>query len=447
MKQVLTDSRAVRPWGASLGGFAALLVLLVVALFGLLAGAQSLTVISLCSGGRALDVGTERLLLERQVQRAIEEAVLQQWESRSESPVPFEEELSRQLGRVAASDLHLSLVSPLNLPSIGSDFPEGGASQAFAEPSQALLSRCGPELRVLCGSLVQEGSVEPLGVMVTGATWPAQDGVSLNFEYQVLRMPLSGFGDLAYDLPDELKGPVPGVAPLAPTGGLARERDSARRTDLSASGAGLPFQFRRRASIATAMARVFSRDYVQALARLAGPSLVHRLDLPSKDTAQLSGLVRTPGGANLDLALAGEGNFGGQLRQGALLVIASNQPGQQLVLSDSGLVEGAPLLLLVIGAGGLRVQLGSCRRPVLLIGSKIDLVPDGGAWAGGVMLGPGCRVLVGSAPVTLSHFAHHAGDGLVLSDCFQVKGVPDARVASLSPTLVCVNCRSVSHEP
>lgn len=445
MTPLCIDFRAARfPCGRH-GGFAALLVLLVVALFGLLAGAQSLTVISLCGAGRALDVGTERLLLERRVQRAVEEAVLQEWESRFEAPAPFGDELARQLDRVVSSELQLSAIVPYTPPSFAGDFLEGGAPLSFAAPSQALLARCGPELRALCGGLVQEGRVEPLGILVNGATWPSGETLSLNFEYQVLRVPLCGLGDLAYDLPDELNSPVAGEAPLSFTGGLARERDGARRADLIGEAAGLPFQFRRRASIASMMARVFSRDYAHNLARLAGPCLVHRLDLPSKDTAQLTGLVRTLDGASLDLGLAGEGSFGGQVRQGALLVIASSQAGQRLVLSDSGSVAASPLVLVVVGAGGLRVQLGACRRPVLLIGSRIDLVPDGGTWAGAVMIGPGCRVLPGSAPVTLPHFSHHAGDGAVFADWFLVRGAPDLRLASLSPTLVCVNCRSSSH--
>jgi len=427
-------------------GFIALLVLLFVTFFGVLAGLQSLTLLGLCGAGRGFDAGFERLLLERQLQCAVEESVLQQWEGRHESPRGFEADLTACLARLAPPGVSLSSESPVVGPSLTPDFIEGGPSLTTVHPTEQLLSRCGPELRRLCGTLVSEGPVTALAVRVEGLPWPGHDTESLKFEYSTLRVPVLALGALAYDLPDELGRPVPGASPMSLTGGLARDRDAARRGDLVGSGSGLPFQFRRRASIAAALARVFSKDFVDSAARLAGPCLLHRLDLPQAETALLQGLTRNTEGACLDLSLAGQGSFAGLSRSGVLLVLASSLPGQVLRLQDSGPDSQLPLVLLVVGNGTQEVQLGDCRRPVLLIASKVDIRPLGGVWAGGLMLGPGCRVLSGSGPVDLSSLAYHAGDGAGAELWFRPLRAPNPQLAALSPTVVFVNTRIVSNE-
>jgi len=427
-------------------GFIALLVLLFVAFFGVLAGLQSLTILGLCGAGRGFDAGLERLLLERQLQCAVEESVLEQWEARHESPRGFEADLSSRLAMLAVSGVDLTAEAPIVAPFFPADFTEGGAPLDVAPPTGLLLSRCGPELRRLCGSLVSEGPATGVTVRGAGLAWPGNDTASFKFEYTVLRVPVLAMGLLAYDLPDELGRPVPGSAPLVFTGGLARERDAARRGDLVGSGTGLPFQFRRRASIAAGLARVFSKDFVDSAARLAGPCLLHRLDLPQAETAQWSGLARQADGASLDLSLAGRGSFAGLSRSGDLLVLATSFPGQVLRLQDSGPVSGQPLVLLIVGNGTQQVQLGDCRRPVLLIACKVDILPMGGVWAGGLMLGPGCRVLPGSSPVEVSSLAYHAGDGASAELWFRTLRPPNPQLAAFSPTVAFVNTRIVPDE-
>jgi hypothetical protein len=420
--------------------------MLIVAFFGVLGGLQSLTMISLCGNSRGLDTGVERLLLERQLQVAVEETILQQWERRHETPPPFREVLSGNLERLSCPGVVLTPELSPEAPQFLPDFLEGGASLSFAPPTEALLARCGPELRALCGVLVAEDPGRKLAVQAEGMPWAVSSSESLKVEYSVFRVPLSALGDLAYDLPDELGKSVAGSASLSVTGGLARERDPARREDLTGPGTGLPFHFRRRASLAASYARLFSKDSVESLARLAGPCLMHRLDLPERDTAQCVGLSRTPDGGSLDLAVAGQGGFGGRTSTGSLLVVASAKPGQLLRLYDSGSLVSSPLVVLVVGTGSLRLQLASCQRPVLLIASKVELLSEGGAWAGGLILGPGCRVLPGSGRLELSHFSHHAGDGAVFDSWFKVSLPVDPQLAGLSPSVVFVNSRLSSHD-
>lgn len=394
------------------GGFIALLVVVLLAFFGLVAGLQVLLHASVGVSSRALEFRRQQLLLDRLCEQAAREAVL----SQTDVPARTEAFADSLAGKLAALGLQEAVVlsCPSELPTPPS-FPFAEATaEPLVEPSQGLLTLAGPELRYLAGGRVAEYRLSGFEFQVRRPVLGGEAQHKVSLEARLLSVPLARQGRVAYDLPSEIAASsLSGTAAPSDSLGLSPGRDGAAGAGLRARADAMPNHFRHKGSLSAAYQRLFSQSFIERVASLAGPTRFLDLDAAPAEAPVLDGLTRTAQGAVFDLGLAGHGSWNGVEDSGNCFLFTERTAGRVLALVDSvGRSDQAPLVLVVLGEtpGGLVLELGNVSRPVVLVAFNATLRASAGTFFdGAVFLAPSCTLPPLGGRLDLAHLSYWGG--------------------------------------
>lgn len=398
-------------------GFLALLVMALLAFFGLVAGLQVLLHASAGVSSRALEFRRQRLLLDRLLEQAAREAVLARAEPSAALDASLPDTLMEKLGSLG---LQTAVVEscPSELPSLPQYPVLEGMFEPLAAPSPEFLALAGPELRFLVGDRLGEYRLDDFEFE---ARRPVLGGTvlhRLSLEARLATVPLARQGRVAYDLPSEIAAETPPAdASTSDSLGLVPSRDDAACVSLHSRSDALPNFFRHRACLAAAYQRLFSQAFVDRTALLASPTRFLDMDAEASSAPVLEGLTRTEEGVTFDLGVAGRGSWNGMAEEGSVFLFVSKTKGRVLSLVDSqARADLGPLVVVALGGepGGLLLDLGNVARPVLLVAFNATVrASEGTVFRGAVFLSPTCGLSTSGGRLDLPHLSYWGGSGAV----------------------------------
>ncbi len=404
------------------GGILLGVLVLLLVFFGVLAGMQTLIVVQadLCTRGLAIEHQNE--VLRQRARLALQEGLQASLEARDLAHFPERvarvlTALGRDGGTVQLEGLEAGALAVNWLPMLD-------AVPVPLTPAPASLQGLHPGLGIREGTLVSPGPERTVRVVVTGPGAGALPGVR-TFQLGSVGVPLCATSVCFYELPTELGLQVEGRPSRGQ--GLADGCEDPAGQQLLAPRT-RPYHYRVKASLAHAYASLFSHSGVGMLRSAAGHEGFALLEAGELRRSGLGTALAVAGGeAHLDLS-------GASLPR-VLLVSASDD---SLSLSLGEAVAGAqmsPLVLLVLGSGTapLRLVLGDCARPVLVLAVNVSVEAAAGTrWSGGLILASSSRLSNAVTELHLSHFSCHAAQsprtGVVRADMAQ-----PASLAALYP--------------
>jgi hypothetical protein len=221
------------------------------------------------------------------------------------------------------------------------------------------------------------------------------------FQVGSVGVPLGANPVCHYDLPTEVGilregGRVGGQGLAGDSGDPAGLQLLAPRTR--------PYHYRVKGTLAHTYASLFSHAGMGMLRSAAGEEGFALLEGGALCRSGLGTALAAVGGeARLDLSSA-------TLPRVMLVSALDNVMSLRLGEEVAG-AQAAPLVLVVLGQAGapLRLALGECVRPVLVVASNVRVeAAPGTRWSGGLILDPASRLSDSLAEIHLSHFSCHA---------------------------------------
>lgn len=408
------------------------LMLVAVIILGAMLTLHTAAIVSVGNTSRALETARENATLAARLERSTREAAQTVFGvSMTRSTRSFAEELNAVISAAPLGSAHVTRVEVRNRATPPRSFPD------LAGPADSLLARSSefdlyatPLLLTHVGPRVAESRTGEVNLTIARPTSFGDQTYSLSVYWRLVAVPLTRYGAMAYDLPDEIgrsASPVGWPTGMAPEAvgprGLVADRDPANVSALT-TGQKRPEHYRYDAALAEAYQYVFSRAYLQNAADCAGQTHFVQIGAGPANP-QLEGGVETGNTYTLDVAQFGVGTLGPNRSTKNLVVFAAPSAGSQLTLTDSGGGAG-PILVVLAGPsnlanGPVTLQLAtSLQRPVILVCYHAQLSAAAGTSVNGAFLFDKDSVASPAAgPVQVGHISYWSG-GSVSPNAFRL---------------------------
>lgn len=414
------------------------LMLVTVIILGSMLMLHTAAVITIGGTSRALEIARQNAATALRLERATYEAAQSVYGMSVAPPErDFQSELNLVLGAAPLGAAEVTSIHVSGFPIVPRMFPDlAGPAAPLTECSRELSLLSNPQLMAYTGTRAAESPSFQVHYTFARKAVASLQTYSLGVTCRFVCVPLSRFGMMPYDLPDEIgQTPAPGaISQGVTTGGigprgLVRSRDPADIPTL-ATGSKRPGHFRYAAALSETYQYVFSKTYLQNLTDYVGAT--HFVQIGAgKANPVLSGGSEVAKTYTLDVGLFGEGRLGPAVETKDAAVFYVTAAGCSLILNDSG-GNASPMLLVIAGpadpaAGPILVQLGSAiQRPVVLVcyHGQLDAPPNLTV-NGALLLDRDCTVSSSVAPLVVGHVSYWGGSA-ISPDLFRLRTMPQS---------------------
>jgi len=411
-------------------------MLVAVIILGSMLMLHTAAVITIGGTSRALEIARQNAAAAVRLERATREAAQSVYGvSLASADRGFEAELRTILGTAPLGALEVNSIEISSCPLMPRMFPDlAGTPSALNGRSSDFDLLCTPELMAYAGPRIAESNTFEVRYTFTRTAVKSAQTYSLGVKCRLVSVPVSRFGLMPYDLPDEIGSPsVSGTAvtpaadmPLGPQG-LVPSRDSASIPSLS-TGSKRPGHYRYAAALSETYQYIFSKSYLQNAADYAGATHFIQIGAGPANPS-LAGGAEVGQTYTLDVGAFGEGTLGPKVATKDLAVIYATSAGCSLILTDSG-SSTSPMLLVVAGPvdraiGPIRLQLpNAIQRPIVLVcyHAQVEASPDSRV-NGAILLDRDCVVPPAIGPLSVGHVSYWAGSS-ILANTFKVGSMP-----------------------
>lgn len=423
------------PIGAKSGSAVVALMLVALIILGSMLMLHTSAVLTIGGTSRALEIARQNAATAVRLERTTREAAQAIFgQSPTLAEKGFQEELRSLVESAPLGLVELNSMEMVGAAVVPRGFPDAaGTPASLNPPSDNLELLCTPELLAYAGPRVAESESFEVHYRFTRTAVRSPQTYSLGVKCRLVAVPISRFGIMPYDLPDEIGRPVlTGTVSVAVAGevpaprGLVPGRDPANVPDLTTSSK-RPGHYRYAAALSETYQYIFSKTYLQSATDYAGATHFVQIGAGTANPL-LAGGSEAGKTYTLDVGGFGEGALGTRVASKDLAVFYAGSGGCTLVLTDSG-GSTSPMLLVIAGpassaVGPLTVQLpSSLQRPIVLVCYNAQVnAPPNCQVNGALVLDRDCAVS-GNGPITVGHVSYWAGSNMP-SDTFHHGPMP-----------------------
>lgn len=427
-----SDNPAV---GKKRGSAVVALMLVALIILGSMLMLHTSAVLTIGGTSRALEIARQNSATAVRLERTTREAAQSVFGQSPTAPERgFQDELRSMVESLPLGSVELSSIEVVGAPIVPRGFPHPAGEPAPLHPrSDPLELLCTPELMAYAGPRVAESDNFEVRYRFKRPAVKSSQTYSLGVKCRLVAVPLSRFGVMPYDLPDEIGrevsagiSSVEGTAAALGPRGLVPARDSANVPDL-ATGAKRPGYFRYAAALSETYQYIFSKTYLQSATDYAGATHFVQIGAGSANPS-LNGGSEVGKTYTLDVGSFGDGALGAKTATKDLAVFYATSDGCTLVLTDSG-GGTSPILLVIAGpassaVGPLTLQLpNSLQRPIVLVCYNTQVnAPADCQVNGALVLDRDCAVSA-IGPITVGHASYWAGSS-ISPNTFRVGAMP-----------------------